>query len=72
MPESPLERRPPSFDLDELVGRKAEEAKERCERQGFDVQVVDLDKTDYVTLDLRLNRIRLFARRGVVERCHQG
>ena len=67
-----LGRRPPSFDLAELVGRKAEDARERCERDGFVVQVLDLGKTAAVTLDWHQNRIRLFTRRGRVERCHRG
>jgi len=70
MPEFRLERRRPSFDLGELIGRNAEEAKERCEREGFDVQVVDAEKTSAITLEWRSNRIRLFVRRG--EDCHQG
>ncbi len=68
----PLRRRPPSFDLAELVGRKIEDARARCERDGFQVQVVDLGKPSAVTLDRRPNRIRLHVRRGVVEDCHQG
>lgn len=71
MPEPP-EKRAPSFDLDELVGKPVDEARERCERDGFDVQVVDVEKTSAVTLELRTNRVRLFARRGVVERWSQG
>ena len=66
----PLERRQPSFDLAELVGRKVEDAKARCERDGFRVEV--LDQHTWVTLELDPNRIRLSARRGVVEDCHQG
>ncbi|MGW3964385.1 hypothetical protein ACWED2_31535 [Amycolatopsis sp. NPDC005003] len=72
MPGFPLDPRRPSFDLAELVGRKAEDASGRCERDGFHVQVVDLDKTMAVTLEHRPDRIRLFTRRGVVEDCHQG
>jgi hypothetical protein len=72
MPGFPLRRRPPTFDLAELVGRKTEDARERCERDGFQVQVIDLGKLSAVTLDLRPNRIRLHVRRGVVEDCHQG
>ncbi|WP_410606185.1 hypothetical protein [Amycolatopsis sp. lyj-109] len=72
MPGFPLERRSPSFDLAELVGRKTEDARARCERDGFHVQVVDLDKTVAVTLEYSPNRIRLVTRRGVVEDCHRG
>ncbi|MEU4519655.1 hypothetical protein AB0F52_13180 [Amycolatopsis sp. NPDC024027] len=72
MPGFPLPRRPPSFDLAELVGRKTEDARERCERDGFQVQVIDAGTPSAVTLDLRPNRIRLHVRRGVVEDCHQG
>ncbi|KDN21332.1 hypothetical protein [Amycolatopsis rifamycinica] len=67
-----FERRQPSFDLAELVGRKIGDARERCERDGFHVQVVDLDRHPAVTLEWRPDRIRLAARRGVVEDCHQG
>ena len=67
-----MQRRQPSFDLAELVGRKTEDAKARCEREGFPVQVVDRDHHPAVTLDRRPDRIRLFTRRGVVEDCHQG
>jgi len=67
-----LKRREPSFDLEELPGTKVAAARERCERDGFDVQVIDLEKTSARTLEFRPNRIRLLARRGVVERCHQG
>ncbi|ADJ43571.1 hypothetical protein AMES_1747 [Amycolatopsis mediterranei S699] len=72
MPGFPLELRPPSFDLAELVGRKTDEATARCERDGFQVQVFDIEKPSAVTLELRRNRIRLHVRRGVVEDCHQG
>jgi len=68
----PLELRQPSFDLDELPGRKAGEARERCERDGFAVQVIDVGTTSAVTLEMRPHRVRLFVRRGVVERCHRG
>ncbi|MGW4057576.1 hypothetical protein ACWEGE_04820 [Amycolatopsis sp. NPDC004747] len=72
MPEIRLERRLPSFDLAELIGRKTAEARARCERDGFRVQVVDLDRASGVTLDWRPDRIRLETRRGLVEDCHQG
>ncbi|WP_086846216.1 hypothetical protein [Amycolatopsis kentuckyensis] len=72
MPGSPFPRRLPSFDLAELVGRTTEDARQRCERDGFHVQVIDLDKTAAVTLEYHSNRIRLGVRRGVVEDCHQG
>ena len=72
MPGLPLERRQPTFDLSELVGRKAEDATARCERDGFHVQVIDLAKMVAVTLEYSPNRIRLSVRRGVVEDCHQG
>ncbi|HET6708378.1 hypothetical protein [Amycolatopsis sp.] len=73
MPGFPFpERRRPSFDLAELVGRKTEDAQARCERDGFHVQGFDLDRHPWVTLDWSPNRIRLFTRRGVVEECHQG
>ena len=39
MPEVPLKRRQPSFDLAELIGRKTEDARQRCECDGFRVQV---------------------------------
>ncbi|MGW3996728.1 hypothetical protein ACWEF6_24850 [Amycolatopsis sp. NPDC004772] len=70
MPGFPLERRQPSFDLAELVGRKTEDAKARCERDGFQVEL--LDQHSKVTLELNPNRIRLTVRRGLVEDCHQG
>ncbi|WP_410574860.1 hypothetical protein [Amycolatopsis sp. cmx-4-61] len=73
MPGFPFpELRRPSFDLAELVGRKVEDARARCERDGFQVQVFDLDRHPAVTLELNRNRIRLTARRGVVRDCHQG
>ncbi|GHG24955.1 MULTISPECIES: hypothetical protein [Amycolatopsis] len=72
MPGFPFDRRKPSFDLAELVGRTTEDARERCERDGFLVQVVDLERNPWVTLELKPNRIRLTVRRGVVEDCHQG
>ncbi|QKV75512.1 hypothetical protein [Amycolatopsis sp. Hca4] len=71
MPRFPPVPRQPTFDLAELVGRKTEDATERCERDGFQVQVID-GTTEAVTLELRPNRIRLTTRRGVVEDCHQG
>ncbi|MGW5744229.1 hypothetical protein [Amycolatopsis sp. NPDC003861] len=70
MPGFPLERRQPSFDLTELIGRKTEDAKARCERDGFQVEL--LDQHSKVTLELNPNRIRLTVRRGLVEDCHQG
>jgi hypothetical protein len=72
MPGFPFERRSPSFDLAELIGRKTEDARQRCERDGFQVQVFDLDRHPAATLELNPNRIRLTTRRGVVEDCHQG
>ncbi|WP_242546665.1 hypothetical protein [Amycolatopsis sp. MtRt-6] len=67
-----MQRRQPSFDLAELVGRKTEDVRERCARDGFQVQVIDLDRHPWVTLELNPHRIRLSTRRGVVEECHQG
>ncbi|MFB9688589.1 hypothetical protein [Amycolatopsis plumensis] len=72
MPGFPFERRRPSFDPAELIGRKTEDARQRCEREGFEVQVADLGRRSWVTLELKPNRIRLTVRRGVVEDCHQG
>jgi hypothetical protein len=72
MPGFPPERRQPSFDLGELVGRKTEDAGARCARDGFHVQVFDRDHHPWRTLDWRPDRIRLTTRRGVVEDCHQG
>jgi hypothetical protein len=72
MPEIPLKRRQPSFDLAELVGRKTEEARHRCERDGFQVEVLDLDRPAGVKLNWCPDRVRLTTRRGVVEDCHQG
>lgn len=69
----------PSFDLAELVGRLPEDAKHRCEADGFVVQVVDLDWLEAhnkgrtpMTADLRVNRIRLMVRSGRVISARQG
>lgn len=65
-------KREPSFDLAELSGCRVDDARQRCELDGFVVQVVDLDANPAVTLDLRPNRIRLMARKGRVVDVHQG
>jgi hypothetical protein len=65
-------KREPSFDLRELSGCGVDEAKRRCEMDGFSVEVIDLDKNAYVTLDLRPNRIRLKTRKGHVIEARQG
>ncbi|MEC3981403.1 hypothetical protein [Amycolatopsis sp. H20-H5] len=67
-----FELREPSFELAELLGRPADEARRRCEEDGFFVQIVDLGRTDALTLDLRLDRIRLLTRHGKVERVSPG
>jgi hypothetical protein len=61
-----LEPRKPSFDLTELVGLPANEARERCEVDGFIVQIIDSDRTNAMTLDYNRNRIRLIVRHGNV------
>lgn len=53
----------PSFDLEELIGWLPDEAKRRCEKDGFSVELVDIDWLKAhnegsvpVTADLRPNR----------------
>jgi hypothetical protein len=62
----------PSFDLDELVGRSADEAAQRLQAEGFFVQLVNLDRSGRVTADLGVNRVRVFTRGGLIESAHQG
>jgi len=66
-----FDRRKPSFDLAELVGHSASEAKDRCEAAGFKVQVIDLDRTNAITLDYNPERIRLMIRYGKVTETRQ-
>lgn len=64
--------RAPSFALSELVGSRVDEARAKCEADGFQVEVVDREGHGAVTLDHRPNRIRLYARRGKVEEAKVG
>ncbi|MGY6654406.1 hypothetical protein ACXIZN_19745 [Amycolatopsis sp. TRM77291] len=64
--------RTPSFALSELVGSRVDEARSKCEADGFQVEVVDLEGHGAVTLDHRPNRIRLYVRRGKVEEARAG
>lgn len=67
-----LPKREPSFDLAELSGCQVDVAQQRCEQDGFTVQVVDIDAHPSVTLDLRPNRIRPTVRKTRVVEARQG
>jgi hypothetical protein len=62
--------RQPSFDLEELIGQPADEARRRCEDDGFVVELFDLDQAPAARLDYNPRRIRLLTRRGRVEDAH--
>lgn len=64
--------RKPSFDLTELSGYPEREAKERCESEGFTVQLLDLGQSSTASLDYRPGRIRLLTRHGKVVEARQG
>ncbi|MFD6070168.1 MULTISPECIES: hypothetical protein [Amycolatopsis] len=64
--------RAPSFALSELVGSRVDEARGKCEADGFQVEVLDLDRPGAVTLERRSDRIRLRVRRGKVEEARVG
>jgi hypothetical protein len=67
-----FEKRKASFDLTDLIGRAVADAQQRCEADGFDVQVLDLEKHPALTLEFRPNRVRLMTRHGKVEEVLQG
>lgn len=58
--------------LADLEGSRVDEARSICEAAGFEVQVVDRERHEFVTLDHRPNRIRLYVRRGKVEEAKRG
>ncbi|WP_410649251.1 hypothetical protein [Amycolatopsis sp. cmx-4-54] len=64
--------RVPSFALSELVGSRVDEARSKCEADGFQVEILDLDRPGAVILNLRADRIRLRVRRGTVEEAKIG
>lgn len=67
-----FEKRKASFDLTDLIGLAVADAQRKCEDDGFDVQVLDLDKHQAMTLDFRPNRVRLMIRHRKVEEVSQG
>lgn len=60
------------FDLAELAGTDTGSAVRRCEAAGFVVQVIDLERPEFLTMEWRSDRIRVSVRGDHVVRAEHG
>lgn len=72
MPDTGSPRRTPHLPTADVAGRPAAEVAGLYRAEGFEVQVVDLDRNPVVDAVFITNRIRLAVRDGIVVRASQG